>query len=301
MNIHTDTWGIPSRTFLQWYLLAALLAVALSLYSRAAARRSCQKAGTDRRALTPPEVGALTSDYQAVLASLAILRSGGLIDTNGAANRAMHRKDRERLDWFTRTVFERLGNRKVPLRRVRLLGRLNIALAQLRTTLIGEGYLQRSQRGIHASLRTLPILAVIALGIVRIIAGTTGGKPVGYLVVTVLVLALALPFLRRNGRRTSLGDSELRRLMHENSYLSPKLRPSYTSYGPAFAGLSAALFGVGTLALIDPALAGAVSAGAAYSPGAGSSSHYSCGGGSSSGGDSGGGGSSCGGGGGCGG
>jgi hypothetical protein len=108
-----------------------------------------------------------------------------------------------------------------------------------------------------------------------------------------------IPLLRIKRRRTALGDSELRRLKHENSYLSPKLRPAYTSYGPSLAGLSAALFGSGALVLIDPALAGAVAAGAAYSPGGGGSSYYSCGSSSGSSGSDGGGGSgsSCGGGG----
>ena len=110
-------------------------------------------------------------------------------------------------------------------------------------------------------------MAVIALGLVRLVAGIAGGKPVGFLLLTIIVLALMIPLLRIKRRRTALGDSELRRLKHENSYLSPKLRPAYTSYGPSLAGLSAALFGAGALVLIDPALAGAVAAGAAYSPG----------------------------------
>lgn len=294
-----DTWGIASQTFLQWYLVAAAVAVGLSLYSRMSARRSPAIVDAVRRPLTPPEIGALTSDYQAVLASMAILRSAELISTEGKTKLALTAEDKSRLDWFTRTVHKRLGNGKVPLRQVRLMGRLNVALAQLRTTLIDEGYLQRPQDGPAAALRTVPIVAVIALGVIRLIAGIIGGKPVGFLLLTIIVLALMIPLLRIKRRRTALGDSELRRLKHENSYLSPKLRPAYTSYGPSLAGLSAALFGSGALVLIDPALAGAVAAGAAYSPGGGSSSYYSCGSSSGSSGSDGGGGSgsSCGGGG----
>ena len=75
----------------------------------------------------------------------------------------------------------------------------------------------------------------------EIVAGIAGGKPVGFLLLTIIVLALMIPLLRIKRRRTALGDSELRRLKHENSYLSPKLRPAYTSYGPSLAGLSAAM------------------------------------------------------------
>ncbi|MDI9915971.1 TIGR04222 domain-containing membrane protein [Rhodococcus sp. IEGM 1379] len=274
-----DTWGIPSQTFLQWYLLAGAVAVGLSLYSRILARRTPSAVDTVRPPLTPPEVGALTSDYQAILASMAILRSAELITTDGKTKLALSPEDKNRLDWFTRTVHKRLGNGKVPLRQVRLMGRLNIALAQLRTSLIDAGYLQRPQRGLGAALRIVPIVVVIVIGVVRLIAGITGGKPVGYLFTAIIVLAVLIPFLRRNSRRTALGDVELRRMKRENSYLSPKLRPSFTSYGPSLAGLSAALFGSGALVLIDPALAGALSTGAAYGPGGGGSgsSFNSCG------------------------
>ncbi|PBC43660.1 TIGR04222 domain-containing membrane protein [Rhodococcus sp. ACPA4] len=290
-----DTWGIPSQTFLQWYLVAAAVAVGLSLYSRTAARRSPTVVDAVRRPLTPPEVGALTSDYQAILASMAILRSADLITTAGKAARVLTKEDKGRLDWFTRTLHKRLGSGTVPLRQVRLLGRMNVALAQLRTGLIDGGYLQRPQQGVDALLRTTPLVAVIGLGVVRLIFGVAGGKPVGFLLLTIVVLAALIPLLRINRRRTALGESELRRLKHENSYLSPKLRPSFTSYGPSLAGLSAALFGSGALVLVDPALAGAVAAGAAYSPGGGGSSSHSCG--SFSGSDGGGSSSSCGGGG----
>ncbi|TSD50081.1 TIGR04222 domain-containing membrane protein [Rhodococcus sp. KBS0724] len=295
-----DTWGIPSQTFLQWYLVAAAVAVGLSLYSRILARRSPTVVDAVRAPLTPPEVGALTSDYQAVLASMAILRSADMITSAGKARRELNQADKSRLDWFTRTLHERLGRGKVPLRQVRLLGRMNIALAQLRTSLINAGYLQRPQHGVAARLRTAPLVAVIGIGVVRLIFGLAGGKPVGFLLLTIIALAALIPLLRINRRLTALGESELRRLKHENSYLSPKLRPSFTSYGPSLAGLSAALFGSGALVLIDPALAGAVAAGAAYSPGGAGGSH-SCGSSSSSDGGSGGGSSSCGGGGGCGG
>ena len=90
MHDHTDTWGIPSQTFLQWYLVAAAVAIGLSLYSRMTARRSPVVVDAVRRPLTPPEIGALTSDYQAVLASMAILRSAELISTEGKDQAGTH-------------------------------------------------------------------------------------------------------------------------------------------------------------------------------------------------------------------
>ncbi|MCJ0905569.1 TIGR04222 domain-containing membrane protein [Rhodococcus sp. ARC_M6] len=282
--MRSDTWGIPSQTFLLWYLVGAAVAVALSLTLRMRARES---PGRATRPLTPPEVGALTSDFQAILASVTILRSAEMITIGGKFKRALFAQDMQHLDWFTRTVHEQLGKGAVPLHRVRLVKRLNIPLVQLRSTLMDEGYLQRPQSGVDAAMRIAPIAAVIAVGSIRLVAGIASGHPVGFLLAILAVLVALTIYVRRDTRRTRFGDAELERLKQENSFLSPNLNPSFSSYGPSFAGLSAALFGTGALVLIDPSLASAVSA----SPGAGTG-----GGGSSSGSDSGSGsgGSSCG-------
>src|SRR3546814_20369856 len=109
MHDHTDTWGIPSQTFLQWYLVAAAVAIGLSLYSRMTARRSPVVVDSVRRPLTPPELGALTSDYHEVLASMDILRSAELIRHEGKTTMAIPADDKNRTDWFTRPVPKSTG------------------------------------------------------------------------------------------------------------------------------------------------------------------------------------------------
>ncbi|OZF38493.1 hypothetical protein CH294_08750, partial [Rhodococcus sp. 14-2483-1-1] len=294
----TDTWGIASADFLRWYLLAAFLAVALVLLSNWLASHRSVPASPTGRVLTPPEVGALTNDTQAVMASLAILRGADVIDSRGRVRRALTATERTHLDWFTRTVLERLGSGKAPLVRSRLVTNMSVACAQLRSQLIDEGLLHgRSERG-ASTVRVFPILFVAAVGFVRVISGIANGKPVLFLVGIIVLLLLTLPFVRRRRRRTAQGDAELRRLRVENDYLSPRSRPSFTAYGPSRAGMSAALFGAGALLMLDPAMAGALSYGSAQAGGAASFGF----GGDSGGGSSGdGGGSSCGGGGGCGG
>ncbi|OZF36377.1 TIGR04222 domain-containing membrane protein [Rhodococcus sp. 14-2483-1-2] len=293
----TDTWGIAGAEFLRWYLLAAVLAVALTLVSnRLAAHRSASASPTGR-ALTPPEVGALTSDDQAVMASLAILRGADVIDSRGSRRRTLTDSERMQLDWFTRAVLERLGSGKAPLVRSRLVTNMSGSCAQLRNALVDEG-LMHGAAAQPMLPRTFPILFVAALGVARIVAGIANGKPVGFLVGIVVLLLVALPFAVRRRRRTALGDAELRRLRTENDYLSPRSRPSFTAYGPSRAGMSAALFGAGALMLLDPAMAGALSYGSAHAGGAAS---FGFGGdsgssGDSGGGDGGGGGGGCGGG-----
>ncbi|OZC93059.1 TIGR04222 domain-containing membrane protein, partial [Rhodococcus sp. 06-412-2C] len=288
----TDTWGIASADFLRWYLLAAFVAVALVLLSNWLASHRSVPASPTGRVLTPPEVGALTNDTQAVMASLAILRGADVIDSRGRVRRALTDTERTHLDWFTRTVLERLGSGKAPLVRSRLVTNMSVACAQLRSQLIKEGLLHgRSERG-ASTVRVFPILFVAAVGFVRVISGIANGKPVLFLVGIIVLLLLTLPFVRRRRRRTAQGDAELRRLRVENDYLSPRSRPSFTAYGPSRAGMSAALFGAGALLMLDPAMAGALSYGSAQAGGAASFGF----GGDSGGGSSGdGGGSSCGG------
>lgn len=290
-----DTWGIASADFLRWYLLAAFLAVALVLLSNwLAARRSVPTSPTGR-VLTPPEVGVLTNDTQAVMASLAILRGADVIDSHGRAQRALTDIERTHLDRFTRTVLERLGSGTAPLVRSRLVTNMSVSCAQLRSQLIDEGLLHRRPERAASTVRVFPILFVAAVGSVRVISGLANGRPVLFLVGIIALLLLVLPIVGRRPRRTTLGDEELRRLRVENDYLSPRSRPSFTTYGPSRAGMSAALFGAGALQVLDPAMAGALSYGSAQGGGA-ASFGFSGGSGGSGGSDGGGGGGGCGGG-----
>ena len=296
----TDTWGIATAEFLRWYLLAAVLAVAATLVGNWLAAHRSVPASSATRVLTPPEVGVLTSDTQAVMASLAILRGADVIDSRGGRRRTLTDAERMRLDAFTLTVLQRLGGGKAPLVRSRLVTNMSASCAQLRHALVDEGLMHGA--GERPPLaRAVPILFVAAVGIARIAAGIANGKPVGFLVGIAVVLLVALPFAVRRPRRTALGDAELRRLRAENDYLSPRFLPSFTAYGPSRAGMSAAIFGTSALMLLDPAMAGAMSYEAARTGAAGSFGFGGDSGGDSGGSGGDGGGSSCGGGGGCGG
>ncbi|MGV8874224.1 MAG: TIGR04222 domain-containing membrane protein [Rhodococcus sp. (in: high G+C Gram-positive bacteria)] len=154
----TDTWGISSAEFLRWYLLAAFLAVALVLLSNWLASHRSVPASPTGRVLTPPEVGALTNDTQAVMASLAMLRGADAIDSQGRVRRTLTDTERTHMDWFTRTVIERLGSGKAPLVRSRLVSNMSGSCAQLRSQLVTEGLLHgRSERG-ASTVRVFPIL-----------------------------------------------------------------------------------------------------------------------------------------------
>ncbi|WP_415971566.1 TIGR04222 domain-containing membrane protein [Rhodococcus sp. 077-4] len=259
----TDTWGISGSDFLHWYLIAAVLAVVLTVLGNWIADKRSVSSAPAVRVLTPPEVGALTSDTQAVLASLAMLRGADVIDSSGRSLRTPTTTELTHLDWFTRIVLLRLGNGTAPLVRSRLFANTSGARAKLRRGLVDEGLLYgRSTLG-ASTIRVFPILFVVAVGVARVTQGPRNGNPVLFLVGIIALLLLTLPFVHRRRRRTALGEAEVRRLRQENDYLAPSLRPSFTAYGPSRAGMSAALFGTSALMMLDPAMADALSHGVA--------------------------------------
>ncbi|OZC90358.1 hypothetical protein CH279_28655 [Rhodococcus sp. 06-412-2B] len=231
----TDTWGIASADFLRWYLLAAFVAVALVLLSNWLASHRSVPASPTGRVLTPPEVGALTNDTQAVMASLAILRGADVIDSRGRVRRALTDTERTHLDWFTRTVLERLGSGKAPLVRSRLVTNMSVACAQLRSQLIKEGLLHgRSERG-ASTVRVFPILFVAAVGFVRVISGIANGKPVLFLVGIIVLLLLTLPFVRRRRRTNGSVSSSNTMMPTRNSTGFPFAMPEITRTNPTAA------------------------------------------------------------------
>ncbi|MEN0140531.1 MAG: TIGR04222 domain-containing membrane protein, partial [Rhodococcus sp. (in: high G+C Gram-positive bacteria)] len=283
MYNESATWGIPSETFLVIYLTAAVLSVGLAVVLRSRGNPPAPPAGVR---LDPVQTGMLTSDDRAIAASLTLLRGAGIVSADGAILRAWGVHDNA-LGWFTRAVYDELASGRSALGNLRLPGRLRAPLDELRTILVAQGLLTGPEQKAWNRRATVPILGVVALGVARLVAGFAAGKPIGFLLVTVVLLAGSRELLRRTGRRTRSGTAELQRLRREHSYLSPRMRPSLTAYGPTPIALSTALFGMSSVALFSPGFASA--AGISDS----SSSDGGSGGGDSS--------SSCGGGGGCGG
>ena len=283
MYNESATWGIPSETFLVIYVAAAVLSVGLALFLRSSGNAPATTAGVR---LDPVQTGMLTSDDRAIAASLTLLRGAGIISGDGTILRAWGVPDNA-LGWFTRAVYDELASGRGALGNVRLPGRLQAPLDELRFTLVAQGLLTGPELKTWNRRATIPILVVMAIGVARLVAGFAAGKPIVFLLVAVVLLAASRELVRRTGRRTRQGTTELQRLRREHSYLSPRMRPSLTAYGPSPIALSTALFGMGSVALFSPGFASAAGL-----------SDSSSGGDGGSGGDSS---SSCGGGGGCGG
>ncbi|MRH86494.1 TIGR04222 domain-containing membrane protein [Nocardia sp. SYP-A9097] len=292
-----DTWGIPGPTFLIAYVLLGLVAALFGFVQRARIIRADTSRAHLEAALSPTETAMLFDDRRPVLAGLAQLRGYQLVDSTGAATRSPTDTEERQLDPVSRTMHRYLRDsyqRRMP----QLVVATREPLTALRHTLTDRGYLIGPEQRKSLLLAALPLIAVLVLGLVRIIAGIANSHSVGYLILCVLVVIICTLVLLRPARLTRRGRVARREAVQRNGHLRPAHAPAYAAYGPDSAALAAALFGATVLWSLDPGLAGAT--GTLAGTGIGSTGN-SC---SSSSGDSGssdsgssdsGGGSSCGG------
>ena len=127
------------------------------------------------------------------------------------------------------------------------------------------------------------MIAVAGFGLVRLLAGIAGAKPVGFLLVAlVAVSAVGLVQLARAPRRTRAGDEVLRALRTEHHVLSPTMRPDWGTYGAGAAALGVGLFGLSAVWASDPAFADELALQRAAATGASSGGSTTSGCGSSS-------------------
>jgi uncharacterized protein (TIGR04222 family) len=181
------------------------------------------------------------------------------------------------------------------------------ATDQLREGLENAGLARTAAQRRAARLWAIAGAALVGLGIARLIAGIDNGKPVGFLVPSVLLAAvvtiamLVIP----SGTPTRAATRGMAELRRRHQYLSPKQSPSYATYGAAGAAMGVALFGAASLYAMDPAFAAEAEiqranaaaswAGGGVSGGDGGGSSCGGGGGGCGGGGGGGGGGGCGG------
>lgn len=290
-----DTWGIAGSTFLVGYLVIA----AVTWIVAVRVRRALADLGPARSvglADQPLDVAYLNNGADlAVCSALGSLRLRGLITATRGTITAVGRPDTRAPE--LEQAIHIAANTPMPRARLAFQRPVRAALATIDARLVAAGLLLAAQRRRRIRLVGLWMLAVLALGFVRMLAGTAAGKPVGFLGVEMVGVALiGFSLLCSAPRRSKQGDEALAGMRISLDRFSPGQRPDWTVYGPAAAALGIGLYGTSALWASDPAMAQEL---AVQRLGTGGSSD----GGSSGGGGSscGGGGSSCGGGGGCGG
>lgn len=293
-----DTWGIPGPTFLVVYLVLAVTAVGYAVTQRrriaSGGRRGAGRALDGR----PEDVAYLNGGPNlAVYAALSAMHVDGSIVTSGRTTGQVRAGGTPgpRATALQRAIHT-AARRLTPGRTLRTHGPVRDELRRIAHRLESEGMLlSAADRARFRGLAWLPG-AVVVLGLVRVAAGYTGGRPVGFL--TLLVIAVSVVTVElaiRVPHRTRHGDAALEAVRTRHVTLAPDMRPDWTAVGAGAAALSVGAFGVGAMLAAEPAFADELAAQKFTALGGGSGSG---GGGGSDGGASSGGGSSCGGGGG---
>lgn len=287
-----DTWGISGPAFLLMYVLIALAVwIAGTQARRTIAGAPLGRPGVDAEA-RPYDIAYLNGGPDlAVNAALgAMHRTGAITSSRGRVSAAG--RVEPGADPLERAIHLATG---VPVARTRLQHNRTVrgALDTIHARLVSGGLLMSEDDRRRYRAVGWWTVGLAALGLARLLAGIAAAKPVGHLVVCLLVVSVvAVVQLARAPRRTRSGDRVLATLRAEHHTLAPVMRPDWAVYGAGGAALGVALFGTSALWASDPAFADELELQRAAS---GSGASYA-GGGDSGGGDSGGGGG-CGGGG----
>lgn len=293
-----ETWGVSGSTFLVIYVLLAAVALAVAVGIRRSLRagRAVSPDGLQSR---PEDVAYLNGGQDlAVYAALSAMHVDGSIATSGPSSVGIVRSAGavpRQASGLQRAVHAAAA-RPVPRRTLPAEPRVAAALAEIRDRLERAGLILTADQRRSYRRPAFLMLAVLAFGVVRMVAGVSDGRPIGFLLfVLFLVAVTSVVLLVRAPVRTAAGDVALAEQRSRHTALSPSMRPDWGAVGAGGAALSVGVFGVGALMAAQPAFAEELEAQKSAAMGGGGV--FSGGDGGGGGGDGGGGGGGCGGGG----
>lgn len=261
-----DTWGLSGPTFLRIYLVLAGCVLIAALVARRAVRSRGPTDYLGESLGTDGKDGPFLAAYLgggpklALLAALSSLRVAGLVHGQNKRCERTAAALPTRLSGLERAVLAAASDSPT---RDQLLasGPVTEALSQLRDELVRRCLLVDDRDRARYRRWGVAMLAVFALGVVRLVAGASGGKPVGYLAFSLALVAVVTVLLWViTPERTGFGERELARLRTEHRHLSPSMRPDWAANGAMGAALAVGMFGAGALWAADPAFAEEVGA-----------------------------------------
>jgi uncharacterized protein (TIGR04222 family) len=292
-HIAGDTWGVSGPTFLLIYVALGIVVLAGVIIWR---RRYTSGPSGPLRSLTPTEVALLTGGRDlAVYSSLASLRAVEAVQIESGHLRQVGPlpSGAPELD---RAIHAAAGRQSLRSRDVAADPNVAAILERTEAELTESGLLLSPAVRSHVRRGALAGVSLLVFGIVRAIAGTQNGKPIGNLILLLVLVAagtLALSYVPRLSR---VARSSVNMLRRDASHLRPSQSPSWATYGPTSAALGVGLFGTAAIWAADPTFAAdaeirrqTFASSDGYSGGAdGGSSGSSCGGGGCGGGGCGG-------------
>ena len=273
------TWGITGPDFLVGYGLLALAVLLGIMVARWRLAAGTAGAATGDLSGQPHDVAYLNGGPElAVLSALSSMRVAGTIITEGrgwvraGAPLDDGANELERAIRLAAVV-------SIDRRYLATHGIVRTALESGCQRLEGAGLLLSAQQRHRIKITGLWMVAVAALGLVRLMAGAANGAAVGYLILELLgVGVISAILLGMAPKRSRRGAAELKRLRAKHTELAPRMRPDWRAYGPAVAGLGVGIFGASALWASDPALATDLEAQRQAAAGMAASGYYGGGG-----------------------
>ncbi|HEX2314402.1 MAG TPA: TIGR04222 domain-containing membrane protein [Thermomonospora sp.] len=299
-----DTWGISGPAFLTGYVVVAVLFFVGALV----ARRRITAGGDAGQDLHPYEVAYLVGGrFRTIATALAGLRADGAVTAPRPNELVAGPEPTTMRSPLDLAIHREVQRDAITVRSLSGRSAVWAEVDAIRLGLEKRGLLPGPAQRAQVRLAALPMALLLVAGFVRLLAGLQNDRPVGFLVVALIIVAVATAFLLMvvpDGVRAGDRAVELSRTRHR--HLDPSMSPAWTTYGAEVAALGVALYGVPALAGVDPEFADAVELHKHLADGGGSSASsgsassgggYACSGGGSSCGGGGGGGGGCGGGG----
>ncbi|WP_176921166.1 TIGR04222 domain-containing membrane protein [Pseudonocardia oroxyli] len=302
-----DTWGISGPTFLALYSALIVVVLVVGLRERRRLARPDHPTTPRDWGELPQEVAYLHGGADlAVYSALSALHQAGAVQPAGKGMVQAVGRPAPDASPLERAIHATAAVPVAP-RRLAFHSAVASALTTIRARLVADGLLLTRERREAVRRVGFWMLAVVLLGLARIVAGVANARSVGFLIVLVLLAGvISVVWLARAPERTAAAAPLLADLRTRYDTLNPAMRPDWTAGGARAAAVGVAVFGVGAVWASAPAFAdelemqkaaalGGSSGGGYTGYGGDSGSASSCGGG---GGGCGGGGGGCGGGGG---
>lgn len=290
-----DTWGVSGPTFLKSYLTAVAVTIGMALLFRLLPPPVTRPESLDR--ITPIQAAYLNGGGKlAIYAAIAELRAAGGIGVAPRSHRLVALKSPPAAASDLARAVHAAVSTPIPVRKVRRDPGVRAVLKDLRDGLVRASLAIGPIQHRLARLATMALFVLLGLGFARLIAGLANGKPVGFLIISLLAVLLACFLLRRVPYRTWASGPLLNALRREFLHLAPEQSPAHETYGAASAAMGVALYGTAALWELDPMFAeraeirrGALAATGGFFGGYSGTGATACGGGGDSGGGGGGG------------
>ncbi|MFI0444998.1 TIGR04222 domain-containing membrane protein [Actinomadura sp. 6N118] len=249
-----DTWGIAGPVFL-WgiFVPAALVLIVIVVLIR----RSIAAGQETKRELHPYEAAYLTGGRTRVLGTvLAALRAQGAIESAGGGQVRVTETpipDAAPVEVAVHEVIREA--REIKIRDVPDDLRVRNEMEALKASLEREGLALGGGDKTAIRMASLLLWGLLAVGVARLASGISNGRPVGFLIVAVILFTLVCLGFMVVGNKTRAGRTALEATRDRLGHLNPSANPAWATYGPSGAAFGVALFGTAALMSFDPAFA----------------------------------------------